>query len=233
MKRVIWIGIALVAVLGLAAGVNYWWQLQRVEVTVVPVTRSDFIVEVTASGLITMGNLDEINPFGADVEFTADVDEADIAEVAVDQTAKITLNSYPDIELTGRISTIAPTATPTLTGSIVFPVVITLDELDDELTEDISLRIGMQGEVVISIGTEHDVLITEIDALFTEGGHDYVYVVQGADGTGPFASDTLAKREVTVGRRSDTLVELIGGVTEGEELALATKTPFTDNLRVR
>lgn len=76
--------------------------------------------------LITLGDLSTLQ-----VE-TTDLDEVDVARVALDQTAVLTLDALPGRTFTGRVARISPMAEPGA-GGASYTVVITLDELDPAL----------------------------------------------------------------------------------------------------
>jgi multidrug efflux pump subunit AcrA (membrane-fusion protein) len=58
----------------------------------------------------------------------------------------------------------------------------------------------------------------------SEGGTDYVYVL---------AAGKLKKTEITVGATTDTEVEVLDGLAEGDVVALSGATQYTDGMAVR
>jgi multidrug resistance efflux pump len=81
--------------------------------------------ELIASGqpLITLGDLTTLR-----VE-TTDLDEIDVARVAVGQQADVTFDALPERVFTGRVVRISPMAEPG-TGGVNYTVILELDELD-------------------------------------------------------------------------------------------------------
>ena len=63
---------------------------------------------------------------------TDDLSEEDVARVSVDQPVAITFDALPAVTLPGRVTLIAPMATPGQ-GGTNYTVVITVDEVDAEL----------------------------------------------------------------------------------------------------
>lgn len=97
--------------------------------------------ELVASGqpLITLGDLTTLW-----VE-TTDLDEIDVARVAVGQQATITFDALPEQVFVGRVIRISPMAEPG-TGGVNYTVVVELDELDP------AIRWGMTAFVDIEVG---------------------------------------------------------------------------------
>jgi HlyD family secretion protein len=73
--------------------------------------------------LITLGDLSTLR-----VE-TTDLDEIDVARVAVGQQADVTFDALPERVFIGRIVRISPMAEPG-TGGVNYTVILELDELD-------------------------------------------------------------------------------------------------------
>jgi len=152
------------------------------------------------------------------VKFTAEVDEADIERVKVGQAAKVTLDAFPGEEISTTVLRINPAAQPTATGGTVFAV-----ELEISDTE-LDVLIGMKGDAEIEVSSVGAAITIPVEALFSEGGTDYVYVVE---------NNTLKKTEITVGATTDTEVEVLEGLDAGQVVALSGSTQYTDGMQVR
>jgi HlyD family secretion protein len=150
--------------------------------------------------------------------FEAEINEADIALLSLDQSATVTLDSYPELTFEGSVTKIAKSARKTMTGGTVFPIEITIRAPKEDIA------IGMKGDATIRVSTYPNVVTVPYQALFTEGGNEYVYVVENG---------RLDKTAVETGQRTDTLVEITRGVVDGQEVALAGNTAYTGDLRVR
>ncbi len=88
--------------------------------------------------LITLGDLSTLR-----VE-TTDLDEIDVAQVAVDQTATVTFDAFPNRLFSGQVTRISPMSDPEA-GGVHYTVVVTLDELDP------ALRWGMTAFVDLDV----------------------------------------------------------------------------------
>ena len=91
--------------------------------------------------LVTLGDLATLR-----VE-TTDLDEVDVAQVAVDRVATVTFDALPDRVFTGRVTRVSPMAEPG-TGGVHYTVVVELQEMDS------TLRWGMTAFVDIEVDKE-------------------------------------------------------------------------------
>ena len=92
------------------------------------------------------------------MQVQADVDQSDIGRVAIGQTARFTVDSYPDQEFRGRISQIRLNATVTQ-NVVTYPVIIEVPNPDEKL------RPKMTANVTIDVATVQDVLRIANSAL--------------------------------------------------------------------
>ncbi len=153
-----------------------------------------------------------------ELSFTVEVDEADIEKVKVGQNVEVTLDAFYGKTFKGQVLSIGDVAQTTTTGGTVFLVEMSLDQGES------ALKLGMKGDSTIEVENVASAVTVPIEALFSEGGKDYVYVVK---------SDKLVKTTVTAGTTTDTSVEILDGVKEGDSVALAGSTPLSDGLSVK
>lgn len=152
------------------------------------------------------------------LKFTAEVDEADVDRVKVSMPAKVTLDSFPGQEFITTVSRVNPAAQATATGGTIFAVELGLVDTDKDIL------IGMKGDAIIEVSSRGAALTVPVEALFSEGGTDYVYVI---------VDTKLKKTEITVGATTDTEVEILEGLEEGDVVALSGSTQYTDGMTVR
>lgn len=152
------------------------------------------------------------------LSFTAEIDEADIEKVKVGQQVKVTLDAFEGKTFEGQVLSIGDIAQTTSTGGTVFLVEMALNQNDS------ALKLGMKGDSTIQVENVAAALTVPIEALFSEGGKDYVYVVK---------NDKLVKTNITAGTTTDTSVEILDGITEGQTVALAGSMPLSDGLAVK
>ncbi len=132
----------------------------------------------------------------------ATVDESSLRFVRLGETVAVSLDAYPDTQLTGKVSQIVPAADP---NTRTFLVKI-------ELPSSAILRSGLSGRAGFSRG-ERDSLILPRTAVVDRGALKAVYVV------GP---DKIALlRYVTVGQPMNDGLEVLSGLTANEAVVLS------------
>jgi multidrug efflux pump subunit AcrA (membrane-fusion protein) len=164
------------------------------------------------SPVFTIVNSDKLS-------FTVEVDEADVPKIETGQTATVTLDSFDGEEYKATVSKIATKAKTTLTGGTVFEVEMSFD------APEAQIKLGMKGDATIEIQTLPDALTVPIEALFSEGGTDYVFVMD--------ADNTLQRTDVQAGTTTETDVELTGGVEAGKTVALAGSVQLESGMKVK
>lgn len=137
----------------------------------------------------------------------ATVNEVDIGKVALDQSVTITVDAYPNVEWSGRISHIAPAARVEQDTRVrVFDVEVEVVDPDERLRPGMTANIDIRGE------RREDVLTIPVEALFRKDGDDVIYKM--VDGQ-PVATP------VTLGLVDIARAEVVdGGVAEGDLVAL-------------
>ncbi|PKQ16823.1 MAG: hypothetical protein CVT67_03385 [Actinobacteria bacterium HGW-Actinobacteria-7] len=152
------------------------------------------------------------------LKFTAEVDEADIDRIKVGMKASVTLDAFPGEDLKTQVTRINPAAQATATGGTIFPVELELIETGK------NVLIGMKGDATVEVSSQGAALTIPVEALFSEGGTDYVYKLDVGK---------LKKTEITVGATTDTEVEVLKGLAENDVVALSGSTQYADGMSVR
>lgn len=132
------------------------------------------------------------------VYFDAEIDEADISQIAVGQKAKVSLNSYPDDTFDGTVEEIIPQTHETMSGSTVVKVRINLGNPQIVLVD------GLNGQVNIVTRKSDNTLVISRDSLRED---NMVLVSRGK---------RIEAVGVNVGIESDEQVEVASGVNEGD-----------------
>ncbi len=145
------------------------------------------------------------------------LDEVDRGRIALNQSVKVRVDSIPDKEFQGTLDFISPAAQVVYTGSgsgssqqqsnadKIFPARATLKNLDPRL------RPGTSASAEVIIERQPDSLLIPVRANFDKNGKPAVYIQKGA---------TYELREVKVGKRNDDDVVIVGGLKEGDVVAL-------------
>lgn len=152
--------------------------------------------------------------------FTTEIDETNISRVKVGQGVAIKLDAFAGKEFKGSVKKISTSAQSTLTGGNIFLV-----EIEIVATEGSELRLGMKGDATIEVEKVPNALSLPIEAIFSEGGSEYVYVID--------ADNKLVKTDIVAGTTTtQTSTEILEGVKEGDTVALAGSVAFAEGMRV-
>lgn len=171
------------------------------EVANIYVTEGD----VVTAGTIIMDLTDYSN-----LQVKVKVDEYDVKSVEVGKEAIVTINAL-DKEVKGTVSHLSKEA-QSLNGVSYF--VATID-----LNEDSELRVGMSTEVKMVNESVTDVIVIPMSALqFDYTNLPYVYYRNN--------QGEVMTKTVELGITDGTLVEVISGLEEGEEILILKTIEF-------
>lgn len=140
----------------------------------------------------------------------ADVDENDIAQVALGMPAAVTMTALPDREYEGRVISIGGLGQE-LNGIVTFKVKIAL------LDPGELVKPGMSADVAIKVQERRNVLYVPNAALETRAGRVAARMFKPGGG--------IAYRLVTTGLRTDTVTEIVSGLRQGEFVAVLAAQP--------
>ncbi len=150
--------------------------------------------------------LELLTPGAFEVELY--IPEADIAEVKVGDRATLTFDAFDRSEVfTGSVARIARSET-VREGVPTYKTTLALDHASYDRT----VLPGMTADVDITTSERQNVLTVPARSVLVTGGRTYVRVVVGG---------SLVERDVVTGLHgSDGSVEVVSGLTEGEEVVL-------------
>jgi HlyD family secretion protein len=156
------------------------------------------------------------------LEVVLDMDEVDIGDIAVGQAAVVTLEAWPDEEISSEVTAIAPSATQT-PGSTLVTYAVYLSVAETERP----VRIGMTANASLETARRDDVLLAPnaaIQADRSNGTYSVNLVERDAQG-----NPTYESVPVTIGLRDNRFTQIVSGVEEGDELlvgAITADSPF-------
>jgi len=141
------------------------------------------------------------------IEAVLYVDEIDIGGISEGQATTITLESWPDQELEGTVTAIAPKAR-VQQEIVTYEVHITFDDTA------LPIRSGMTANADLVTAERTNVLLVPNRAISAdrETGTYYVNRVQGNE---------TSRADVTIGLRDSQYTEIKDGLQEGDEVSLA------------
>lgn len=156
--------------------------------------------ETVAAGLnsptfVTILDLDRL-------EVAAYVDEVDVGRVRVGQSASFSVDSFPDVELTGKVTAIYPRAV-VQSNVVNYITTISIDK------SEVHLKPDMTATVNISLEVRSNVLAVPDRAVRREGGRRVVQVLE---------QGRPATRPVRIGIRGAGFTEILSGLREGQTI---------------
>lgn len=154
------------------------------------------------------------------LEVEADVSEANIAKVSVDQPCIITLDAYPSVSYDGRVSAIVPTANrskATILTKVKFV------QLDKRVLPEMSAKvIFTEQESSVAAGGVPDTvtrLAVPLTAIATQNSSKGVFVVD---------NQTARFVEVQTGRTMGNTIEVKSGLSAGQTVVVSPPKELRD-----
>ncbi len=154
----------------------------------------------------------------ARMDFGASVNETDIAAVAKDQPATITLDAFTE-PFKGKVTRVLATPETTGTGTVAFGVRVAFDGGRARLFS------GMSGSAEIEVQSIPEALTVPIEAVLTDGSARSVFVLA--------ADDTVHRRQVTVGAATDSAAQVTSGLAAGDRVVTTGASGLVDGQQVR
>lgn len=157
------------------------------------------------------------------------LNEIDVAKVALEQKANITFDAVSDLNITGQVAEVDALGT-TSQGVVSYGVRIAFD------TQNEQIKPGMSLSASIITEAKTDVLLAPNAAVKQsagQGGIFYVEVLSNSQ-TKPNLAEAKVldanvkssprRQTVTVGLSNDTMIEIIDGLKEGDQVVTQTIT---------
>jgi RND family efflux transporter MFP subunit len=142
------------------------------------------------------------------------VHESVVKKVKIDLTATMKVDALQNQILHGKVISVAALAQGDDWRGAGVKEYETYVSIDD-LPQDAGLRPGMSADVKILIKVIPGALTVPIQGVTEVDGQHVCYVVSGGK---------IERREVTIGDGNEQLVQILSGLTEGEQVALDART---------
>jgi HlyD family secretion protein len=151
----------------------------------------------------------------SEMKMVVNVIEKEFIHLQKGQAVKIAVTAFPDRVFTGRIEIINPalelqSRTAEIQISIPNPGLV--------------LKPGMFGRAEVLLRSNPQAVLVPIQSLITESGNDFVYVLK---------EKQVSRRPVRKGAIRDTAVEILQGLTPGEQVVTAGHYALKDGIQVR
>ncbi len=141
-------------------------------------------------------------------EITVNIYEEDVVKIKINNPVRIKLTAFSETIFSGRVINIEP-AEEMINDVVYYKTTIGFDNSPE------GLRPGMTADVSIRVNERKDVLVLPFKAIQKTGGKETVLVLE---------NNKPVEEEVKAGLRgSDSLVEIISGVNEGEMVIIPNK----------
>ncbi|MCI9503209.1 MAG: HlyD family efflux transporter periplasmic adaptor subunit [Hungatella sp.] len=144
----------------------------------------------------------------SELTFEMSVDELDVHSVAVGQSVEITADAFEGEMFSGKVTNIS-LASAYSNGVTNYPVTVTLDE-----TKDLLPGMNVDGNIILAHAD--DVLVIPVDALM-RGNRVYVKDTSVTESNGSVPAG-FRSVEVETGLMNDDYVEILSGLSEGDEV---------------
>lgn len=143
------------------------------------------------------------------------VDEVDIGKIRLGQSAKIVLDAFPDERIEGTVNKIARESRR-VSDVIVYDVIVSPDNVPQHWAS------GMTAKVEFFIESKEGVLTIPRSAIKEQGGRKFVMVLPATE-----RKNNPVPRGIEIGISDGKKVEVISGLTEGEEIILSSEEKTT------
>lgn len=160
------------------------------------------------STITTLAQIDKLR-------VTFAVPERILASMQVGAETMVTTTAYPGEALTGTIDVIEPQLDP-MTRSVG---IVALVDNPAQL-----LRPGMSATIEVVLKRRAAALTVPSDAIFVEGGQTFVYLVK--------SDSTVTRTAVNLGTRLAAVVEVVAGLSEGQQVVKAGHQKLYEGAKV-
>jgi RND family efflux transporter MFP subunit len=168
----------------------------------------------TRTGIGTIVDMDSL-------EVEVDVGESFIGRVQPRMPVEAVLNAYPDWKIPAEVIAIIPTADR---GKATVKVRVALKQRDARIVPDMGVRVSFLETARPDAAKRPAGALAPGAAVVQRDGKDVVFVVEG---------ETVAQREVTVGRTLGDDREITKGLTGGETVVIEPVDTLADGAKVR
>lgn len=145
-----------------------------------------------------------INP--QSIFLKSEIDQEQVTKITVGQPATIKIDSFPDLEIESEITYISFTP---ISGesSTVYEVRFALP-LDNQ---DLSYRLGMDGDALITLEQSANALIIPLEALYQDDQGQYLWLK---------TDQQLIRQKVTTGIENDTHIQITKGLSLNDQVII-------------
>lgn len=159
------------------------------------------------SKLLTLESIQEVS-------VKISVTKYDLDKIALGQKATVTIGGK---EYEGEVSKINKMAEQNQSGAAVVGTEIKI------VNPDSDVYLGVEAKVIISTDRQTDTVIIPVGAVNVDMSGEFVYVVE---------DNILMKKPVITGISSDTMIQILEGIAEGDQIVTEVTTGVTEGMSV-
>ena len=129
-------------------------------------------------------------------------------DLEVGQKVNLTLDAYPDKNLSGEVLSVSGFSRTTKRGNPTkyFELMVSLDD------QPSTLQPGAKVSATVSVASSEVKIVIPLQAIFNEQSENYVYIKQGR---------SFSKHPVKTAGKNLYFVEVVEGLTAGDIIALS------------
>ncbi len=177
--------------------------------------RGEIVSPISAGGGFTRTGIATVVDM-LSLEIEVDVNESHIAKVRPGQRVEATLNAYPDWKIPAKVRTVIPTADR---RNATVKVRIAFDALDPRILPDMGIKVAFLGEAPGAGQAATARAVIPKGAVRDEGGKPVIYVLNAGK---------LERRAVTVGATRGEDIDIVAGISAGEQVVVAAPGVLKD-----
>ena len=196
----------------------------------------EMVSPVSAGGGFTRTGISTIVDMSS-LEIEVDVNESYIGRVTPNQKATAVLDAYPDWQIPAHVITTIPTADrqkATVLVRLAFDPSTSSgstratsrgEQLDPRILPDMGVKVAFHGTDAPAPTSSRGVILAPRTAIRTDAGTSVVFVV-GGDGR-------AERRAVKLGAEREEKVEVVSGLSGGDQVVLSPPAELGDGMRVK
>ena len=150
------------------------------------------------------------------LQVTASVPERFVSVLKTGLKAHVSVEAYPDVVFPAKVSRVSPEVD---SKSRTKDIVLLFDERDSRVNA------GMFAKVVLFTEDYAGEIVMPLNSLVQNGDKYYAFTVNG--------DSTVTKREVTIGKAVDGIVQITSGLVAGERVVVQGQTSLADGSKIQ
>lgn len=179
----------------------------------------EMVSPVSAGGGFTRTGLCTIVDMSS-LEIEVDVNETYIKRVTPAQRVEAVLDAYPEWRIPAHVITTVPTGDR---QKATVKVRVGFDRLDPRILPDLGVKVAFLGDETPAMAQARPMMLAPRSAVRNEGGQDIVFAVKDA---------RVERRVVRLGAAQGEAVEILSGLSSGEQIVVETSRPLADGDQV-